>query len=64
MTVVLEKQMKLSLQDLQPSVVVREDDQRMTTLGESSWKTNNLVTKMEKEKLKKCKEIETVVKKE
>ena len=43
MTVVLEKQMKLSLEDLEPSVVVREDDQRMTTLGESSWKTNNLV---------------------
>ena len=43
MTVIFEKKMKLRLQDLEPSVVVREDDQRMTALGKSSRKTNNLV---------------------
>ena len=43
MTVIFEKKMKLSLEDLEPSIVVGEDDQRMTALGESSRKTNNLV---------------------
>ena len=43
MAVIFEKKMELRLQNLEPSVVVREDNQRMTALGESSRETNNLV---------------------